>query len=164
MRSAKRLRRSLDDAFAAAGLAGACVGLYSNPAVHFDLPDETQRAKVNTLFIQEMARRGVHCLTTFKATLAHTQTDIEQTAQAAYRSVSGDQTRSRRRNVGQSAGLRSQARAFSTPGALGFCRSSQTGLGRKTHAYRTASTNQRTPQDRAASRMRSLPTSIPSPG
>ena len=83
MRSAKRLRRSLDDAFAAAGLAGACVGLYSNPAVHFDLPDETQRAKVNTLFIQEMARRGVHCLTTFKATLAHTQTDIEQTAQAA---------------------------------------------------------------------------------
>ena len=77
------LRSSLNDAFAAAGLAGACVGLYSNPAVHFDLPDETQRPKVNTLFIQEMARRGVHCLTTFKATLAHTQTDIEQTAQAA---------------------------------------------------------------------------------
>ena len=80
----ERLRTALNQSFNAAGLAGACTGLYSNPAVHFDLPDETQRAKVNTLFVQEMARHGVHCLTTFKATLAHTDIDIEQTAEAAY--------------------------------------------------------------------------------
>ena len=32
----------------------------------------------------QMARRGVHCLTSFKATLAHTEIDIEQTAEAAF--------------------------------------------------------------------------------
>jgi hypothetical protein len=41
------------------------------------------RGKVNTLFIQEMARRGVHTYMSFKATLAHTEADIEQTAQIA---------------------------------------------------------------------------------
>ena len=96
----EQLRSALNQAMAAAGLAGACVGLYSNPSVSFTLPTNTLpsdtdpaeavrqenvlRRKLNTLFIQEMARHGVHTLTTFMATLAHTQTDIEYTAEAAY--------------------------------------------------------------------------------
>jgi glutamate-1-semialdehyde aminotransferase len=78
------LRAALDQAFTAAGLAGACLGLYANPYIQIDLPDESLRRKVNTLFVQEMARRGVHCLPSFKATLAHTPADIEETAEAAY--------------------------------------------------------------------------------
>ena len=41
------------------------------------------RPKVTTLFIQEMARRGVHCNMGFKATLANTEEDIQITARAA---------------------------------------------------------------------------------
>ena len=38
---------------------------------------------MTTLFIQEMARRSIHCYMNFKPTLAHTVEDIERTAQAA---------------------------------------------------------------------------------
>ena len=84
----EELRAALNQALAAAGLAGACVGLYSNPVLQVDLVDEALRPKVHTLFIQEMARRGVHCLLSFRATLAHSSLDIEATAEAAYESLS----------------------------------------------------------------------------
>lgn len=77
------LRWNIDDAIDAAGLSGGLIGLYTNPVLHLDLPDESLRPKVNTLFVQEMARRGVHCYPSFKATLAHTNEDIEQTTEAA---------------------------------------------------------------------------------
>jgi len=80
----EHLRSALNKALSSAGLAGACVGLHTNPYLQIDLPDETLRPKVNTLFVQEMARRGVHCLPSFKATLAHTAADIEETADAAF--------------------------------------------------------------------------------
>ena len=77
------LRAGIDQAIAAAGLRGGLVGLHTNPALHLHLPEESLRPKVNTLFVQEMARRGVHCYASFKATLAHTAGDIEQTVEAA---------------------------------------------------------------------------------
>lgn len=81
------LRTALNCAIADAGLSGACVGLHSNPAVSLKLPTDVDSRKVATLFIQEMARRGVHCNMSFKATLAHTNEDIEQTATAAYEAL-----------------------------------------------------------------------------
>lgn len=78
------LRQALDDALHEAGLRGGLVGLHTNPVLHIELPDESLRPRVNTLFVQEMARRGVHCLPSFKATLAHTSEDIQQTATAAF--------------------------------------------------------------------------------
>ena len=78
-----RLRAALNQAITAAGLDGACTGLYTNPAITLNLPDEALRPQVSTLFIQEMARRGVHCYLGFKPTLAHTAQDIEETAVAA---------------------------------------------------------------------------------
>lgn len=75
----ERINQALSDA----GLAGSCGGMFWNPALQLDLPDESQRAVVNTIFIQEMARRGIHCNMSFKATLAHTLADIELTAQCA---------------------------------------------------------------------------------
>jgi len=77
------LRTALNTAIADAGLSGACKGLFWNPAIVLDLPDESLRNQVNTLFIQEMARRGIHCNMGFKATLAHTDADIQETARLA---------------------------------------------------------------------------------
>ena len=79
----ENLRSQLNAAIADASLSGACTGLFYNPTITLDLPDETMRPLVNTLFIQEMARRGVHCNMSFKATLAHTEADIHETAQMA---------------------------------------------------------------------------------
>lgn len=78
------LRAKLNSALDAAGLDGACVGLHINPAISLNLPPGVDSRKVSTLFIQEMARRGVHCYMNFRATLAHGPAEIEQTANAAY--------------------------------------------------------------------------------
>ena len=77
------LIKHLNQALREAGLAGACGGVYWNPVIQLDLPDERLRAAANTIFIQEMARRGIHCNMSFKATLAHSQADIEWTATCA---------------------------------------------------------------------------------
>lgn len=77
------LRSALNQAIEGAGLSGQCVGLHTNPMIRLDLPDEALRPKVNTLFIQEMAKRGIHCSVAFKFTLAHTDDDIQVTAEAA---------------------------------------------------------------------------------
>jgi glutamate-1-semialdehyde aminotransferase len=82
------LRAALNQAIIASGLNGACTGLHTNPTVTLDVPPEVDGRKVSTLFIQEMARRGIHCYMSFKATLSHTAEDIEQTAQAAYQALS----------------------------------------------------------------------------
>ena len=79
----EKLRTGLNGAIAAAGLSGACTGLHTNPAVTLELPDETLRPTVTTLFIQEMAKRNIHCYMSFKPTLAHTDEDIQQTTDAA---------------------------------------------------------------------------------
>ena len=79
----KALIEQLNQALREAGLPGSCGGVFWNPTLHFDLPDESLRPAANTLFIQEMARRGVHCNMSFKATLAHTLEDIALTANCA---------------------------------------------------------------------------------
>ena len=82
-----KLTSALNGAIDSVGISARCAGLYTNPGITFDLPDESLRPKVNTLFIQEMSRRGVHCSTAFKATLAHTEDDISLTAEAAAESL-----------------------------------------------------------------------------
>jgi glutamate-1-semialdehyde 2,1-aminomutase len=77
------LRAALTEAIDSAGVPARCTGLYSHPHIDFDLPDESLQPKVKTLFVQEMARRGVHCDGTFKASLANDDEDIRLTAKAA---------------------------------------------------------------------------------
>ena len=79
----EKLRSALNQAIADAGLEGACTGLHANPALTLRTPDGIDASKVSTLFIQEMARRGIHTYMSFKATLAHTDEDIRLTGQAA---------------------------------------------------------------------------------
>ena len=79
----EKLRLALNAAMTDVGLPGRCIGLHSNPMVNIEVPAGIDARKVSTLFIQEMARRGIHTYMSFKATLAHTDADIEQTAAAA---------------------------------------------------------------------------------
>ena len=77
------MRQALNQAIEASGLEGTCSGLHTSPTISLELPDETLRPKIATLFVQEMARRGIYCHMGFKATLAHTEEDIRRTAGAA---------------------------------------------------------------------------------
>jgi len=83
----ENLRSVLDAAIADAGLEGACTGLHTSPAVTLKTPDDVDPRKVSTLFIQEMARRGVHTYMNFKATLSHTEKDVRLTGEAAAESL-----------------------------------------------------------------------------
>jgi glutamate-1-semialdehyde aminotransferase len=77
------LRAAIGAAIASAGLRGACKGIAANPYLALDAPPGVDKRKINTLFVQEMARHGVHCLTSFKATLAHGEVEIVRTGAAA---------------------------------------------------------------------------------
>ncbi len=79
----RELINRLNQALREAGMAGSCGGMFWNPGIHLDLPEESLRPVANTIFIQEMARRGIHCNMSFKATLAHSLEDIERTADCA---------------------------------------------------------------------------------
>ena len=81
------LKEQVTAAMQAAGVEGSCRGVYANPYIEMKLPgpfnNPIDQRKASTIFIQEMAKRGIHCGTSFKATLAHTDEDIVQTGAAA---------------------------------------------------------------------------------
>ena len=83
----ENIRAALKYAIDDVGIAGDVPGLFNAPSLNLELPDESLRPKVNTLFIQEMAKRGVHTSGRFMATLAHTDEDIRITAEAARESL-----------------------------------------------------------------------------
>jgi glutamate-1-semialdehyde 2,1-aminomutase len=76
------IRKAMNEVIDASGLSGTCAGVFAHPYIQLDLPDEALRPKVNTLYVQEMARRGVHGSTHFYLNLAHTEQEIRQTAEA----------------------------------------------------------------------------------
>ena len=67
----EKLRTTLNEAISHAGISGKCTGVYANPVLSLDVPTDINERKVSTLFVQEMAKQGIHCLMSFKATLAH---------------------------------------------------------------------------------------------
>ena len=83
LETGEKLRDALNGSIADAGLSGEYTGLHTALNLSLSLPDEDLRPKVNTLFIQEMARRGVHCPMGFILNMAHTDEVIRQTAEAA---------------------------------------------------------------------------------
>ena len=83
LETGEKLRGALNGSIADAGLSGEYTGLHTALNLSLSLPDEDLRPKVNTLFIQEMARRGVHCPMGFILNMAHTDEVIRQTAEAA---------------------------------------------------------------------------------
>ena len=83
----QKVAAAIDEAVLSADLSGSCKGFPATPNLVLDLPDEALRGKVQTLFIQEMARRGVHCYMGFGPTLAHTEEDVRITAEAVEASL-----------------------------------------------------------------------------
>jgi glutamate-1-semialdehyde aminotransferase len=81
------LAAALTQVVEAVGISGRVTGFWTKPSIEIDVPDESLRPKVNTLFIQEMAKRGVFSPTGFNATLAHSDEDIQITAEAAEQSL-----------------------------------------------------------------------------
>ncbi len=83
----EKLRTALQDAIASVGIAAAVTGVHTMPTLAIDVPDPALKKPIDTLFMQEMIKRGVFCATAFSATLAHTDADIAITATAAAESL-----------------------------------------------------------------------------
>ena len=83
----QKAAHAINQAVESAGLSGSCKGFSTTPNLVLDVPDEALGSKVQTLFIQEMARRGIHCYMGFGPSLAHTEEDIQITAEAAEASM-----------------------------------------------------------------------------
>ena len=79
----EKLTAALGEAIDATGVPAQCTGFYTHPHLEFETPDESLQPKVKTLFVQEMARRGMHTDGGFKASLANDDEDIRVTAEAA---------------------------------------------------------------------------------
>ncbi len=77
------LQQRLNAVAAEIGLAVRCGGLAVHPALQFDVADPTLKAKLSTLYIQEMAKRGCHGYTSFYLNAAQGPAEIEQTTSAA---------------------------------------------------------------------------------
>jgi glutamate-1-semialdehyde aminotransferase len=77
------LQRRLNDTAQETGLKVRCGGLAVHPALHFETDDPVTKARLSTLYIQEMAKRGCHGYTSFYLNGAQGPAEIEQTVAAA---------------------------------------------------------------------------------
>ena len=83
----EKVRAALQGAIDAVGVNASVKGVHTLPTLVFDLPDPGLKKPIETLFIQEMVKRGVFCHMAFTATLAHTDEDIARTAAATAESL-----------------------------------------------------------------------------
>jgi glutamate-1-semialdehyde 2,1-aminomutase len=77
------LQRRLNEAARDSGLSVQCGGLTVHPSLQFQTEDVAFKAKLATLFIQEMAKRGCHGYASFYLNAAQGDAEIEQTVAAA---------------------------------------------------------------------------------
>ena len=73
-------KEQVNAAAVAAGLAAQCVGVAAHPSIRIEVDDPAEAAKVNALFIQENARRGVILATGFMFNCSHGESEVERTA------------------------------------------------------------------------------------
>ena len=55
-----RMRKTIDEVISSVGIPAKSSGFHYRASLSIDLPDETLRPKINTLFIQEMAKNGIY--------------------------------------------------------------------------------------------------------
>jgi len=79
----RTLKTRLTEVAAACGLPASCRGIDYHPYLQLDLADETLKAKMVTLYIQEMAKRGCHGYASFYLNAAQGSAEVEQTLDAA---------------------------------------------------------------------------------
>ena len=73
-------KEQVNAAAAAAGLAAQCVGVAAHPSIRIEVDDPAEAAKVNALFMQENARRGVILASGFMFNCSHGESEVERTA------------------------------------------------------------------------------------
>ena len=62
-------------------------GIPSGPIIQFNSDDNSEVPLMKTLFVQEMAKQGIHMSTVFHPTMSHTAEDIKITAEAIEKSL-----------------------------------------------------------------------------
>ena len=77
------LIKTINQAIKQVGIAAKFEGIYTYPTLEFLIDNKDLAQSVNTLFIQEMSKRGIFTPTSLNATLEHTEKDIEITGLAA---------------------------------------------------------------------------------
>jgi glutamate-1-semialdehyde 2,1-aminomutase len=82
-RLGSELQGRLNEVASETGLAVRCGGLSVHPALEFQTDDPALRAKLSTLYIQEMAKRGCHGYSSFYLNAAQGPAEVEQTVSAA---------------------------------------------------------------------------------
>lgn len=73
-------KKEINRAAERVGLAAECYGIAAHPGIRFAIDDEATLKKVQTLFIQENARRGVILATGFFLNCAHDEEAVVETA------------------------------------------------------------------------------------
>ncbi len=77
-----QLKQGINKIAEETGCPVICTGLNYHPRLVFDLDESQDIAKVNTLYMQEMAKRGCHGYPTFYLNEAQKEPEIEQTLDA----------------------------------------------------------------------------------
>ncbi len=78
----RELKRRLNDVAAETGVAVTCSGVDYHPHLTFDAPADLT-VQLNTLYVQEMAKRGCHGYASFYLNAAQGPAEIDQTVDAA---------------------------------------------------------------------------------
>ena len=79
----RRLKQAISSALDESGLPGSCAGADVHPGVRFEIDDASTLGKVNTLYVQEMCRRGCLGYPSFYLNAAQSDADIQATVEAA---------------------------------------------------------------------------------
>ena len=77
------LKRRLNEVAAETGAPVVCTGINLHPQLNFQVDDDDAKAKLATLYIQEMAKRGCHGYPSFYLNAAQGPAEVEQTVNAA---------------------------------------------------------------------------------
>ena len=72
-------KKRIDRAAQETGLAAGCVGVAAHPGIRFNIEDAKNAKKVDTLFLQENAKRGLILSGGFFFNLAHDETALDRT-------------------------------------------------------------------------------------
>jgi glutamate-1-semialdehyde 2,1-aminomutase len=78
-----RIQEGINRALADTNLAGTCGGSHAHPGLTFAVEDALTLRKLNTLYIQEMCKRGCLGYTSFYLNAAQTDADVDATLAAA---------------------------------------------------------------------------------
>ncbi len=79
----QKLKNQLNGVAEETGLPVRCVGLNVHPSLQFQVEDAGVKAKLTTLFIQEMAKRGSHGYASFYTNASQGPAELDQTVNAA---------------------------------------------------------------------------------